>query len=108
MRAGSLKHWITIQDRQDTQNEIGEMVSSWVDVATLKGNVRYLNGVETIKSNAPASIVKASIRIRRGTNVTASMRVMHGATILNVQAVLPGGDHGEYVDLVCEAGANEG
>lgn len=108
MRAGTLKHWITIQDRQDTQNEIGEMVAAWVDVATVKGNVRYLKGVEAIKSNAPASIVKASIRIRRGTNVTASMRVMHGATIMNVQAVLPGGDHSEYVDLVCEAGANEG
>ena len=108
MRAGTLKDWITIQDRQDTQNEIGEMVSAWVDVATLKSHVRYLKGLEAIKSAAPVSIVKASVRIRRGTPVTASMRVMHGATILNVQAVLPGGEHGEYVDLACEAGANEG
>jgi SPP1 family predicted phage head-tail adaptor len=108
VRAGTLTDWITIQDRQDAQDAAGEPIAAWVDVATCKADVRYLRGLEAIRSDAPVSIVKASVRIRRGTVVTAAMRVMHGATILNVQAALPGGDHHEYVDLVCEAGANEG
>lgn len=109
MRAGTLKDWITIQRREDAQDDTGEVIAaSWVDVATVKADVRFLSGLEAVKSDAPASIVKASVRIRRGTAVTASMRMMYGAQILNVQAVMPGGQHKEYLDLACEAGANEG
>ena len=108
MRAGTLKDWITIQERQDTQDDAGEPIAAWVDVATVKADLRFLSGLEAIKSDAPASIVKASVRIRAGTPVTASMRVMYGAQILNVQAVLPGGGRKEYLDLSCEAGGNEG
>lgn len=108
MRAGTLKDWITIQRREDTQDDTGEPIAAWVDVATVKADLRFLSGLEAVKSDAPASIVKASVRIRRGTPVTASMRVMYGAQILNVQAVMPGGQHKEYLDLACESGANQG
>jgi SPP1 family predicted phage head-tail adaptor len=108
VRAGTLTDWITIQDRQDTQDAAGEPIAAWVDVATVKADVRYLKGLEAIRSDAPVSIVKASVRIRRGIPVTANMRVMYGAQILNIQTVLPGGRRKEDLDLVCEAGANEG
>jgi SPP1 family predicted phage head-tail adaptor len=108
VRAGTLKDWITIQGRQDTQDDAGEPIAAWVEIATCKADVRYLRGLEAIRSDAPVSIVKASVRIRRGTAITAAMRVMHDDAILNIRAILPGGDHKEYLDLACDAGANEG
>lgn len=109
MRAGTLKHWITIQRREDAQNEIGEMVPAWVDVAPpLKADVRYLSGMESIKSGAPTSVIKASVRVRRGIEVAANMRILEGARILDIKAALPGGQYSEYIDLTCESGANEG
>jgi SPP1 family predicted phage head-tail adaptor len=108
MRAGTLMDWITIQERTDTQDETGEMVPGWADAWTVKADVRYLSGLEAIKSNAPANIVKASVRVRSGIEVDATMRVLIYATILDIKAVLPGGQRGEYLDLTCETGASEG
>jgi SPP1 family predicted phage head-tail adaptor len=46
--------------------------------------------------------VRASIRIRYRTDITAAMRVTDGSTVYQVKAVLP--DSGrQYLDLVCEA-----
>lgn len=108
VRAGTLKNWITIQQRTDVQNEIGEMVPGWMDAWTVKADVRYLSGMESIKSSAPVSVIKASVRVRRGIEVAANMRILDGARILDIKAVLPGGQQSEYLDLTCESGANEG
>lgn len=108
MDSRSLNRRITIQRLQDGQDEIGQPVQTWVDVATVWANIRYLNGVETVKSDAPVSVAKASIRIRRRTDVTAGMRAVHGSTIFDIKAVLPDEESRERVDLACETGANNG
>ncbi|MOA62674.1 Phage head-tail joining protein [compost metagenome] len=55
----------------------------------------------TIKADAEVSIVRASIRIRRRTDVDAGMRVLLGAVVYDIEAVLPGPTR-EYADLVCK------
>ena len=47
--------------------------------------------------------MRASIRIRRRDDITAAMRVVHGAKVYDIKAVLPD-EHGRgFLDLVCEA-----
>lgn len=108
MRIGALNNEITIQRLEDGQDEIGQPVQTWVDVATVWANIRYLNGVETVKSDAPVSVARASIRVRRRTDVAANMRVLFGATIFDIKAVLPDEESRERLDLACETGANLG
>jgi SPP1 family predicted phage head-tail adaptor len=113
MKAGPLNSRVLIQHLIDAQDEIGQPVQTWANlIATGDGKVwahiRYLNGIETVKSDAPVSVAKASIRIRRRTDVAAAMRVVFGSTIFDIKAVLPDEESRERLDLACETGQNPG
>lgn len=74
MQAGKLNRRVTIQQLTAGQDDIGEPIQVWADVATIWADVRYLSGLETVKSGAPVSVAKASLRARRRTDIAANMR----------------------------------
>lgn len=107
MRVGSLSRKVLIQHLGAGQDDIGQPVQTWTNlIATGDGkvwaNVLYLNGAETLKADSPTSIAKASIRIRRRTDVAPGMRVVLGTTIFQIKAVLPDEESKKFVDLACE------
>jgi SPP1 family predicted phage head-tail adaptor len=107
MQAGKLRHRVLIQQPGTTQDSIGQVVPTWTNLITagdgkVWADVRQLSGLESIRGGAELSIVKASIRIRYRTDVTAAMRVTHGSTVYQVKAVLPDLEGSEFVDLACE------
>ena len=81
MRAGRLSSRVTIVQRADLQNDIGELVPTWSTLSTVWADVIHKSGLETIKAGASASVVKASIRIRYRADVKPSMRVVNGAEV---------------------------
>ena len=100
--AGSLTSRVIIQYPNATQDAAGQPIPSWATLATVWANIRHLSGIESIKAGAEASTVKASIRIRKGPAVDASMQVIHGSTTYAVRDVLPDEIDGDKVNLVCE------
>jgi SPP1 family predicted phage head-tail adaptor len=86
---GPLNRRVTIKYLSSGQDAIGQPVTTWNDLAPVWASILHLNGIEAIKADAQASIVKASIKIRRRTDVTASMRVYHGSVVYEIKAVLP-------------------
>ena len=102
-----LNRLVLIQKIGTTQDEAGQPVPGWENlIATgdgkIRANIRHLSGVETIKADAPTSAVKASIRIRYRTDVTAAKRVVHGSTTYEIKVVMPDEAGREYTDLACE------
>lgn len=102
MQAGRLNRRVTIKQLVEGQDEIGQPIQTWADLATVWANIKHKSGAESIRADQDVSIVQASIRIRRRTDVTAAMRVHHGATVYEIRAILPDEDRREHVDLVCE------
>lgn len=102
MKIGALRNMVIIKAPPLTQDEAGGPTGAWTTVATVWADVRYLNGLETVKAGAETSTAKASIRLRRRTDVTAGMRVYFGATVFNILAVLPDEQDRERLDLACE------
>lgn len=102
MKIGQLRDQVAIQQQSTTQDAIGQPVLTWTTLDTVWANVRYLNGVETIKADAATSVARASIRIRRRTDVTANMRVVLGSTTFQIVAVLPDEQHKDHLDLAVE------
>jgi SPP1 family predicted phage head-tail adaptor len=97
---GSLQHRIVIQAPSAGQDAIGQPVSGWATVATVWADVRFLAGLEAIKADSVASMLKVSVRIR-AREVTNAMRVLHDGKVLQIVAVLPSADR-RWVDLACE------
>lgn len=100
MKAGLLRHRVELQTRVDTVDAIGQPSTSWLTTATLWGDVRYLNGLNTLKAGADTSVGKCTIRIRHRA-VNAGQRIVYGNEVFNILQVLPDGKK-SYVDLVAE------
>lgn len=102
MQPGRLKHLVTIQRRAKGSDAAGQPSTHWELVAKVWSDIRTTSGLESIKSGATTSLVQASIRIRWRGDITSAMRVLHGTTVYEIKAVLPGAGR-DYIDLVCEA-----
>lgn len=98
----TLRNRVTIQQLTAGQDEIGQPTQAWTTLATVWADIRYLQGLETIKGGAETSVKKASIRIRRRTDLTAAMRVVYSSTVFQVKAVLPDEQNKDRTDLACE------
>lgn len=94
---------ITIEKPAAGRDAAGQpVVGGWVEVAKAWASILNKNGLQTIKSDAPTSVVQASVRIHWRSDITEAMRVRIGSTVYQVQAVLPDWVHRRHVDLVCE------
>ena len=99
MRAGDLRHLVTIQKPGGGVNDWGEPIpGDWQDVAQLWGDLRHLSGMASIKADADTSIVRASLRLRWRDDLDAGMRVLYDGNAYDIEAVLPG-PTSEHVDL---------
>jgi SPP1 family predicted phage head-tail adaptor len=117
MRAGDLNRHVRIERREQGQDDVGQPVDTWVEVATVWCNVRMLTGKETLTADADVASATASIRIRYRTDITNGMRAgvlkyVDGQpvedVVFNILAPLPNLASREYMDLACEAFANNG
>ena len=108
LTAGALNRRVTIKSQSASQDSAGQLVRTWSDVVTVWASIRHLSGVETLKADVTVSAVRASIRIRYRTGITAGMAVHHGSTVYDIEAVLPDDVRREFVDLLCVQGVNDG
>lgn len=102
MQAGRLNRRVTIQHQGASQDDWGQPVTGWVDVASVWADIRMRSGIEAIRAGSPVSVVQASIRIRYRQGVTAGMRVVHGDTTYNITAVQPDESGRQFLDLIAE------
>src|SRR5574337_2181235 len=102
MQAGRLNRRCTLQAHGTTQDELGQPIPGWTDVATLWADIRMKSGLESIKAGAPVSVVQASIRVRYRAGITAGMRIVHNLQAFNITAVMPGVGGRECVKLLGE------
>ena len=100
--AGGYRSPIVIQTAGTAQDDLGEPIDGWTEVCRPWANIKHPSGIEAVRANAEASIVKASIRIRYRQGIRAGMRVVHGTTVYSIRAVLPDEVRREHIDLVCE------
>ena len=106
--AANLSRRVRLQKAVAAQDSLGESIRSWVDVAEVWVDIRYLNGKEYLAAQIEVSKASVSMRIRWRTDVDAGMRVLHGSDIYNIEAVLPDMQGRVHLDLVCSTGANKG
>lgn len=100
--AQTLNDLVTIERKTTGQDEIGAPLTTWETVeADVWANIKYLNGLQTIKADAQAAITKASIRVRYRADLTTTMRATSGGKVFEIEAVLPDSSK-VYLDLACK------
>lgn len=103
MRAGRLNRRITIQERIETQNDMGEVVWTWVDVCTVWAEIAAVGGREFFAAQQVQSSVTHNILIRYRPGIVAKMRAVESncdAVAYDIEAVLPNARRTE-IKLMC-------
>ncbi len=110
MRSGPMRHRITLQQLSGAVDELKQPIpDDWENVVEdVFADIRYLSGLETVKSDAPVGVSRCSIRIRWRAGVTVGMRVLHDGTVFDVKSVLPDMTGRRHIDIVAETGQNSG
>jgi len=88
MRAGQLKNRITIQQKVNGKDALGQTVDQWVDVCAVRAEIRDISGREYQSSQAEQSQTDCKILIRHRNDITPDMRVLCNGIYYDIKAVL--------------------
>ena len=108
MRAGMLRHRVTIQRQEIVFGKFGAPLHDkvWENVATVWASLEAMSGREFFASQQAQSEVTHKVTIRYRGDVTAQMRVLHGGKIFGIVAPLPD-NKGTRLVLMCREASYE-
>jgi SPP1 family predicted phage head-tail adaptor len=108
MKAGSLRHQITIQTKTATTDAYGGPVDVWEDLETVWAAVEPLQGRELVTAQAVNAETTTRITIRYREGVTPANRIVFEGKYYNLLSVVDTDlKHREMIILASE-GLNEG
>lgn len=108
MRAGKLRHKVTIQQATDSQNSIGEVTKTWSTFAKVWANIQPLAGRELFASQQINAEQTVRITIRALSGVEPRMRVLFGTRYYDILSVIDREERGVYMELMCSEGLKRG
>lgn len=105
MQAGKLNRRITIRQQSTTLDAYGQEIVSWTDLCSVWASIATLSGLESVRSGIELSLIRSSMRIRYRLGITSDMRVLYGADLYEIEAILMDEQSKEHMDLICRTGA---
>lgn len=109
MRAGKLRHRITIQSRHVARGTMGGESAKWVDVVQgIPASIEPLNGRELFTAQQVHSEVTVRIRMRYRPGIEAKMRAVYQGVVYSIQYAINPELLNSELQLMCSVGVNEG
>lgn len=87
MRAGGLDRRVTLQRATTEQNEYGEIISTWGDLATVFAEVRQQSGKEYLAAGGIEASVRVVFYLRYFPGLTVLDRVSYEGRLHNIEEV---------------------
>jgi SPP1 family predicted phage head-tail adaptor len=111
MRAGPLRHRLTIDEKIETQASDGHLDPTWNPIGTFYGSIEPARGREFYNGDQIRDDVDTTIRMRysiRIAELTPRHRIRHQGVIYNVVTVLPDATQRRMFRVMCKSGTNDG
>ena len=107
LTASRLRERVTIQRRGEGVDALGQPLTAWTDVATVWAAVETISGREAHVAMQMGAQISYRVIVRSSVDIRATDRIVWGARVLTVEAVLPHQDREQHVVLVSE-GSRDG
>lgn len=113
MRAGELRIPVTVQQRSTTRDAVGGQSTDWADIKEVRVGIRPLYGWERMSARSLApeithEIVAWNEPLWADPKANATYRIVYGARLFNIHAVLEEGPRRESVRILASEGLNDG
>jgi len=89
MRAGPLRHRLSLQADQRTPDGMGGYAQGWVELRKVWAEVTLPTGRADVVAQQLQSVITAEIRCRPAADLLAGRRLVHGVMVYRIDAVLP-------------------
>lgn len=105
MRAGTLRHRVSVEQRVQTRDAFGGVSDAWATfAASVPAAILPVSGREFFSAEAQQSEVTAKIVMRELAGLLPSMRIVHGGQHYNIRAILPDATLARHIVCMCERG----
>jgi len=101
MRAGLLRHQITIETVSESQDSSGAIVSAWSTHAVVMAAYEPQGGSESFKEDQEQATQSVKFRIRYLAGVTAKMRIVYDGRHFDILSVADVGGRQKQLHLMC-------
>ena len=105
MRAGDLRHRVTIQAATTVDNAAGEPVPTWADVATVDAAIRPSTPREVAYAQGLAAVTKHTVTIRYRPGVTPKHRLKFCGRVLSIAGVIDVEERNVELQILCSEAA---
>lgn len=106
MRGGLLRHRISIQEPQETQDEHGALVVTWSEIATNWASVEPSTGGERWVQSLDQTVVQRPYRVRMryrdDVTITEKCRIVWNGHTLDILSIANQYGRGAELVMVCD------
>lgn len=103
MRAGTLRHRVTIEQPVVAQDEHGQPIETWATFRKrVPAQVEGVSGSEGARGEQVLPTVTDLVRLRYLDGVTPRMRVVHDTRVLNIEQAIDPSGHRRELHLQCK------
>jgi SPP1 family predicted phage head-tail adaptor len=99
---GELRHIISFQKLVDSQNEFGEVVNEWVEVAKTRAGVYPISGKEFFSAEKVTSEVSHKLHIRFLPNISPDLRIQFNDRYFHIISVINFQEKNIELQLLCK------
>ena len=104
--AGKLKHRIVIQQVSEGENDLGDIIQTWTNFATVWASVEPLAGREYFSAQQVSAETTGRIRMRYKAGVSPTMRVLFNSLTYQILSVINPGELNVELELMTKAWVN--
>lgn len=101
LRAGLLRHQITVQTPTDVTDATGAVSSTWETLVTAWAAIWPVTAKEQVAAGQLITTLSHRIRMRYYDGVTSKCRVKFGNRYFDIKAVINAEERNEMLDLLC-------
>lgn len=103
VRAGDLRHRVTLQKPVYSQDEFGQPENNWEDIVTVWAKIEDISGREYfIAQQAPTAQVSTRIIVRWRSGVRPEMRIVHKDRIFDIKAAFDPESRKRWLHVMCQ------
>ena len=102
MRAGDLKHLVSIQRAVLTQNDYGEVIEDWQELYSCRASIRPISGKEIAINHSIVNVISHKVHIRYKPDIKPSDRIVFDGRIFNITSVINYEEKNISLGLLCK------
>ena len=101
MKIGELRHRVTLQKKEITEDDLKQQTENWMDVAAVWAAIEPLIGREYFAAQQVNAEVSARITIRYRKGIIPDMRVVFDDRVFDILSVINPKERCESLVLMC-------